>query len=133
LYGSFWDRHASTRRYDHGIVFDRALRAAVANAKVNLCMGRAANRDGHAMRSFELPAMGACLLVEDTAEHREIFGADDACVSYYANREDLIVRARSLCADAAQRAQLAAAAHARICDGTNTYAARLGAMLRRTP
>jgi spore maturation protein CgeB len=111
-------------------VLDSELRAAVGGAKVNLCMGRAANRDGHAMRSFELPAMRACLLVEDTAEHREIFGADDVCVSYYANRDDLVVKARALCSDSTRRERLAAAAHAKICDGSNTYAARLRAMLR---
>jgi spore maturation protein CgeB len=133
LYGALWDRYASTRRHHHGIVFDRALRAAVAGAKVHICIGRAANRDGHAMRSFELPAMGACLRVEDTSEHREIFGDDDVCVSYYQDLEDLVVQARPLCADATRRARLAAAAHATICDGTNTYAARLSTMLFDTP
>jgi spore maturation protein CgeB len=130
LYGSFWERHSYTRPYHRGVVFERELRAAVGGAKVNLCMGRAANRDGHAMRTFELPAMRACMLVEDTAEHREIFGEDDVCVSYYTSPADLVKQARALCADAPRRERLAAAAHAKICDGSNTYAARLSTMVR---
>lgn len=133
LYGSFWDRHRYTRPYHRGVVFDREFRAAVGGAKLNLCMGRAANRDGHAMRSYELPAMHACLLVEDTEEHREMFGADDVCVSYYTNPTDLVVRAKALSADPERRERLAAAAHAKICDGSNTYAARLRTMVRGTP
>lgn len=133
LYGSFWDRHPYTRPYHRGVVFERELRAAVCGAKVNLCMGRVANRDGHAMRSFELPAMRACMLVEDTEEHREIFGAEDVCVGYYTTPVDLVTRARALCHDVPRRERLAAAVHAKICDGTNTYAARLSTMVRGTP
>jgi hypothetical protein len=129
LYGSYWGRHASTRQHDRGVVFERELRAAVAGGKVNLCMGRAANRDGHAMRTFELPAMGACLLVEDTPEHRTIFGADDECVRYYRDPNELVARARELCGDPEQRGRLATAVQRRICDGSHTYAARLQAML----
>lgn len=131
LYGAYWERNRNTRPYHRGHVHEAEFRAAVSGAKVNLCMGRAANRDGHAMRSFELPAIRACLLVEDTREHREIFGEDDTCVSYYENREHLVTQARALCADPARRERLAAAAHARICDGSNTYAARLRGMLQR--
>jgi spore maturation protein CgeB len=129
LYGSGWHRDASARRYDHGIVLGRDLRLAVAGARVNLCMGRAANRDGHAMRSFELPAMRACLLTEDTAEHRTIFGADDECVAYYTGPDHLVRVARELCGDPARRERLAAACHRRVCDGSNTYKARLRTML----
>jgi spore maturation protein CgeB len=129
LYGSDWDRNKITRPYYRGFVMERELRVAVAGAKVQVCMGRAANRDGHAMRSFELPAMGACLLVEDTAEHREIFGADDACVAYYSSPTHLVTQARALCKDPERRERLAAAALARIADGSNTYAARLRTML----
>lgn len=129
LYGSYWSRRSSTRPFDCGIVLGRDLRAAVAGAKVQVCMGRAANRDGHAMRSFELPAMRACMIVEDTAEHRALFGEDDECVQYFCGSTDLLSRLRELCADDARRERLATAAWQRITSGEHTYAARLRALL----
>jgi spore maturation protein CgeB len=130
LYGSYWSRRAKARAFDGGMVHDRELRAAVAGAKVHVCMGRAANRDGHAMRSFELPAMRACMIVEDTLEHRELFGEDGACVVYYRGATELIARARELCADDARRERLSRAAWQRITTGEHTYAARLRALIR---
>lgn len=130
LYGSYWSRRSSTRAFDCGIVFERELRAAVAGAKVHVCTGRAANRDGHAMRSLELPAMRASILAEDTAEHRALFGEDDECVAYFRGPSELLERARTLCADDARRARLARAAFQRITAGEHTYAARLRALLR---
>lgn len=129
LYGSYWSRRSSTRPFDGGIVFERELRAAVAAAKVHVCTGRAANRDGHAMRSLELPAMRACMIVEDTAEHRALFGEDDGCVVYYRGPTELLARARELCADDVRRARLAHAAWRRITAADHTYAARLRALL----
>jgi spore maturation protein CgeB len=128
LYGNYWSRFAETRAFDGGVVLEREMRAAVAGAKLSLCMGRAANRDGHAMRTFELPAMAACMLVEDTAEHRELFGDEDVCVSYYESGEQLAERALRLCADGDRRARLASAARERIA-GAHTYAARLKRLL----
>lgn len=129
LYGGYWDRFPETRPHYGGIVFGRDLRLAVAGGLVNLCMGRAANRDGHAMRSFELPAMGACLIVEDTREHRELYGAEGTCVYYYNGAEDIVRHVHSLRQDPAQALRCARAVQARIRTETNTYSARLRAML----
>jgi hypothetical protein len=70
LAGAYWDRYPAFRAYALGI--KRALTAA---AKVNLCLVRRANRDGHVMRSFEIAAIGGCMLAQDTDEHRDIFGS----------------------------------------------------------
>ena len=78
LYGDHWDRFPETKPYDRGYADPQTLRQATAAAKIALCLVRRANRDGHVMRSFEIPAIGACMLVEDTEEHREIFGPDIA-------------------------------------------------------
>jgi len=129
LYGGYWDRFVATRAASRGFVHGRELGLAVAGGKVNICMGRAANRDGHAMRSFELPAMRACLLVEDTAEHRTIFGADDECVCYYRTPVELVECARALCEDPARRERLASAVHRRIRTGAHTYESRLRDMV----
>ena len=73
---------------------------------------------------------GACLLVEDTREHRRLFGDEGECVVYFDSAPRLIAQARRLVAAPALRAQLAAAAHQRIVvEGRNTYADRLARML----
>ncbi len=71
LYAGSWDRYSEFRRYWGGFVYERRLRLAVAGAALHLCLGRKANRDGHAMRSYELPAMGGPMLVERTARTRK--------------------------------------------------------------
>jgi spore maturation protein CgeB len=84
------------------------------------------------MRSFEAAATGACMLVEDTPEHREIFGPNQATVVYFLGIEQMITRLRDLLLDPAERSRLAAAVRARIVGGANTYTDRLATMLART-
>ena len=81
------------------------------------------------MRSFEIAAIGGCMLAEDTAEHREIFGADGSCVVYFRDAADAAERAGVLLADAGLRTRLATCAHQRISGGGNTYRDRLRCML----
>jgi hypothetical protein len=129
LYGGLWERFAPTRAHARGMVLDRDYRLAVSGARVNICMGRLANRDGHAMRSYELPAMGAALVVEDTSEHRALFGPEETSVLYYQTPANLAARVARLCADEALRARLASAVMQRVATEDNTYAARLRALL----
>ncbi len=133
LYGGYWERHAYTRPFAHGHADMATLRHAVNGARVCLGLVRRANRDGHVMRTFELPAMGGCLLLEDTSDHREIFGADGDAAIYFQTKEEMVTRARWLIAQGAERARLAQAAHARITQGTHTYADRLRDIFRHTP
>lgn len=132
LYGGYWDRHADLRPFWRGYASLAELRDLTATAKTVLCLVRQANRDGHAMRSFEVSAMGGCALVEDTAEHREIFGADGEAASYFRDLGELVARARALVADPARRTRLREAGFTRIRDGRNTYADRLEQMVRLT-
>jgi spore maturation protein CgeB len=125
LVGGYWDTYPSTRPFWMGHKSPDELAHLTRSAKVNLCLVRAANRDGHVMRSFEAAAMGACMLVEDTAEHREIFGLDGECVVYFSCAEDAASRALLLVGDAPQRARLAAAVRARIACGKHSYRDRL--------
>jgi spore maturation protein CgeB len=129
LYGAYWERYADLRSYTNGIADLATLRQATSSAKLVLCLVRRANRDGHAMRSFEAPAMGGCLLMEDTEEHRELFGAEGECVVYFRDADEMVAKAKALLPRAEERARLAAAAHQRICSGGHTYADRLRTML----
>lgn len=129
LYGDYWDRYAGTRGAWRGRATAEGLRKATSAASVSLCLVRHANRDGHTMRSFEAAAMGGCLLVEDTDEHRAVFGSDDAAAVYFKSAADVVDCARALLTDAPRRRRLAAAARALIAGGHHTYHDRLRAML----
>jgi spore maturation protein CgeB len=77
------------------------------------------------MRSFEIAAVGGCMLAEDTAEHREIFGPDGEAVVYFRTPREAAARAGSLLANPAERARLSGAVRARVSCGAHTYRDRL--------
>jgi spore maturation protein CgeB len=129
LVGGYWERFAATRRFALGLKPPDVVSALTAAAKVSLCLVRRANRDGHVMRSFEVAAIGGCMLVEDTQEHREIFGPDRESVRYFRTPAEAAERARSLLADPAERARLSETVRARISTGAHTYRDRLAAMI----
>ncbi len=130
LYGGYWDRHPATAPAHRGVGDAATIRTATASAAVCLILVRRANRDGHVMRSFEAAACGGCMLVEDTAEHRDLF-ADS--VTYFRTPVEMVNQARQLLADPARRRDSADASHRRIVtDGANTYADRLRTILETT-
>lgn len=128
VYGGYWDRARSLRSLWRGHADPSTLRKAVCAARVSLCLVRRANRDGHSMRTFEVPAMGGCVLAEDTAEHREIFGREGKAVLYFGSIVEMVEKARKLVDRADERDRLAGAAHKLIIGGRNTYRDRLSAM-----
>jgi spore maturation protein CgeB len=130
LYGGYWDRFAETRGAYYGHADLDTLRRAVRQARVCLNLVRRANRDGHVMRTYEAPAMGGCLLMEDTSDHRELFGTEGEAVLYFRSTAEIVAQARRLCDDDALRARLRQSAHERITRGKNTYADRLREMLQ---
>jgi hypothetical protein len=132
LYGGYWDRDAELHPHWRGFVHGRDLRLAVGLAKVNICLGRRANRDGHAMRSLELPAMAACLVAEDTEEHRDIFGNEGETALYFKTTGEMAEKAKWLRAHPAERERLKRAAHQHVTAGYNTYADRLPHILTRS-
>jgi hypothetical protein len=129
LYGGYWDRDPELRAFWHGFVHGREFRLAVGGALVNVCIGRKANRDGHAMRSLELPAMRACVVVEDTPEHHTIFGNEAECVLYFKTPEEMVAKTKWLLANPAERERLRHSVHRHIVNGRHTYADRLNAMV----
>jgi spore maturation protein CgeB len=130
LVGGYWERFRAARPYALGHQQPEIVAALTAAAKINLCLVRRANRDGHVMRSFEIAAIGGCMLAEDTQEHREIFGGDGGCVAYFRTPAEAAKRARTLLADAEERKRLACAVRARVVDGAHTYRDRIEMMLR---
>jgi spore maturation protein CgeB len=129
LYGGYWDRYAATRRSARGFADPETLRRAIGAAKVALCLVRRANRDGNSMRSFEVAAMGACMLAEYTEEHQQILGDDGDAVVYFRSPAEMIERLQWLLVRDQERRRLGAAVRARITAGRNTYKDRLETML----
>jgi spore maturation protein CgeB len=130
LAGGYWDRYSETRPYALGLKTIDELRALTIAAKVNLCLVRRANRDGHVMRSFEIGALGGCMLAEDTAEHRALFGPDGECVWYFRTPQEASSRSRELLNNSGERRRLATAVHLKVTEGAHTYRHRLATMVK---
>jgi hypothetical protein len=129
LYGGYWTRFSETKPYSRGHADPQTLRKAIGGGKISLCLVRRANRDGHSMRTFEVPAIGASMLVEDTEEHREIFGEEGDAVIYFNDIDQLIEKARWLKRRVEERRRLAGASYKLIVNGEHTYKDRLISML----
>jgi hypothetical protein len=129
LVGGYWDRYPLPDARDLGLQPADVVMGLTLAAKVNLCLVRRANRDGHVMRSFEIAAVGGCMLAEDTAEHRLIFGEDEDCALFFKTPKQAASLAAELFGDTERRRQLAVAARARVVSGGHTYGDRLSAML----
>ncbi|MBV9546238.1 MAG: glycosyltransferase [Chloroflexi bacterium] len=129
LYGDYWGRDRRTRSFDRGHADPVTIRKATLGASVALCMVRHANRDGQVMRSYETAAIGACMLVEDTPEHRELFGADGDTVVYFHDTTSMLTRLSELLNRPLERLRLARAVRQRILSGGHTYDDRLRTML----
>jgi hypothetical protein len=130
LYGGYWDRFSETRPYAKGMLGEKGLRQATAEARISLGLVRRANRDGHAMRSFEVPAMRGCLLAERTCDHVALFGPDREAVVYFDNENDVVEAARWILDHPVERDRLAARACDLVRTGGHTYADRLAVMLK---
>ena len=81
------------------------------------------------MRTFEVAAMGGCMLAEYTDEHREILGEDGEAVVYLKSAYDLRRRLQWLVEHDEERSRLRKAVRARVTTGRNTYKDRLEVML----
>jgi len=129
LYGGYWDRYPETCDHARGHLDPAGVRRAIAGARISLGLVRRANRDGHSMRTFEVPAMAGCLLIERTDEHAELLGEDGDAVVFFDNPTEAVERAARLVADPDQVARLRSRAHARITRGHHTYSDRLAVIL----
>jgi spore maturation protein CgeB len=130
LFGGYWNRHSKTRPHWRGIADQDTIRSASAATRVCLCLVRRANRDGHVMRSFEAAAIGGCILAEDTADHRELFGPENQTVRYFQTVEELIQQSKILVGDAEARRRLSVRLSEKLAGGKHTYVDRLSAMLQ---
>ena len=123
--GGYWERYAHTRSLTLGLKDAATIRDLTTAAAVNICLVRRANRDGHVMRSFEIPAVGGAMLVEDTAEHRAFFGRDGQYVSYFATPEEAAQKCTGLLEHPVETRRMAAHLHQFVTRGGHSYTDRL--------
>lgn len=129
LYGGYWDRYPELRRFWHGFALGRDYRLALGGSKIAPCLVRRDNRDGHVMRTFEIPACGAFLLAERTEEHLELFqeGKEIACFS---SPEELADKVRYYLSHDEERQRIAEAGYKKVTRGQHTYQDRLEQILQ---
>jgi spore maturation protein CgeB len=81
------------------------------------------------MRSLEIPAMGGCMLVEDTPEHRALLGPPGHAAAYFETIPHMLEQLRWLLSAPDERIRLAATAQRCVRQARHTYADRLRSML----
>jgi hypothetical protein len=124
LYGGYWTQDSRFGARARGFARGRDYRLALAGARIGLCLVRRANRDGHAMRSFEIPACGTFMLAERTAEHRALFREDQDAV-FFGTADELLEKVRHYLAHEDDRRRIAHAGYVRVTAGGHTYQDRL--------
>jgi spore maturation protein CgeB len=128
LYGGFWNRDWTLRKYYCGFAIGREYRLAVRGAKINLGLVRHANRDGHAMRTFEIPACGAFMLAERTEEHMELFVENKEAV-FFGSNDELWEKINYYLVHDAERQRIAQAGYERVRSGKHSYRDRVEQIL----
>jgi hypothetical protein len=129
IYGDGWRARRGLRARCQPQVVGLDYAAAMCAATVCPCLVRRANRDGHVMRSFELPAIGAFMLAERTAEHQEIFEEGVHC-EYWSSVEELVDKSRWFAAHPSKAAEIAHRGHQLVLEGSHTYADRAEEVIR---
>lgn len=132
LWGGYWHRFAATRAHARGHADAATLRKVLSHTKCALTLVRRSNRDGHAMRTYEVAAVGAPVLAEDTEEHREILGDDGDTALFFRNEPELLERCAWLVAHPLEGRAMGARLMRRIREGGNTYGDRLDVMLMKS-
>ncbi len=131
LYGAHWDRYPKLRKSFKGFANAEICRKAVYYSKVCLGLVREANRDDNSMRTYEIPAMRGCFLLQDTEAHRDLFGRDGESVAYFKSIGEMKTKLQELLSDSERRRYLAEAAYRRITQGGNTYFDRFQAIIKK--
>lgn len=123
--GGYWDRYKMSNVTVGGLASVNEIRRYSSRSRMAIILVRHNNRDGHVMRTFEGSALGSCLAVEDTSEHRSIFGDSDDCVRYFSSVQDLVTVSKELLANQKRSRELAMNTIKRIRCWRNTYDERL--------
>ncbi|HXH06599.1 MAG TPA: glycosyltransferase [Vicinamibacterales bacterium] len=126
--GGWWRRHPLLKRHHAGFAIGRDFRLAARGARIVVNLVRQANRDGHVQRSFELPACGAFVVSDRTAEHLECFREGEE-MAFFSNEEELVDKIRYYTVRSGERERIARQGYLRVTRGEETYTTRLRQIL----
>ncbi|HTB22788.1 MAG TPA: glycosyltransferase [bacterium] len=95
---------------------------------INLCFLRAMNLDVQTQRSVEIPACGAFMLAERTAEHQGLF-KEGIEADFFSSKEELLSKCRFYLANPAVRKRVALAGYRRCLRSGYSNQARMEKMI----
>jgi spore maturation protein CgeB len=124
LVGSYWDHYPELKDKTVGSKNPEEIIKLTLRAKINLSLVRKANRDGHVMRTYEMAAIGSSMLIEETEEHKELFGLDRDMVYYFNSAENAAEKIDFLLSNSMELNRIRAISKTRIV-GIETYSNRL--------
>ncbi len=111
-----WQRalsvEAFTALYREGELYEQQYREAIWRSKINLSFLTHSNQDEYTHKSFEIAGCGGFLLAERSTGHALKFREDEEAV-FFSGYDQLLAKVRRYLPDAAARAKIAAAGHAR--------------------
>lgn len=127
IYGLYWPKLLRHHPSAHDFTPPEKLRAKTNTAKINVCLVRRINRDGHVMRTLEIAAcMGYCL-AERTEEHEALLGPEGEAALFFSSVEEMKAKITRLMADPELRIKHARNLHARAAE--HTYEKSLARLL----
>jgi spore maturation protein CgeB len=89
IIGSYWPRLLGGHQAAVGQASHTVVRTATVRARINLCLVRRSNFDGHVMRSIEIGACGGCVLAERTDEHLDLLGPEGESATYFSDISEM--------------------------------------------
>jgi len=102
LYGWYWDRLSNEYPWLEGRYFppvwDLDYTRAIRATKVALVFFTEKNRDTYTCRTFEIPAIGTCMVSERTEDMQRLFREDIEAV-YFSSPDELVEKVRWLLSD----------------------------------
>lgn len=113
VWGSNWHKARDRSLRQARFLPHAEYAATIAGSRIALGFLSRWNRNDSTGRSFEVPALGAFLLAERTAEHEFVYG-DGTGAALFSTPAELVEKARHYLAHPEERAAVAAAGHARL-------------------
>lgn len=129
LWGGYWERFPETRDAARGMADSDILCKVVSSTKCALTLVRRANRDGHAMRTYEVAAIDGPALAEDSEEHREILGQEGDTVLYFSSLPEMEEKCQWMITHPDEARLLGQRLGHHIRSGKNTYGDRLKSII----
>ncbi len=135
IYGWNWDKletknpwlKGTHRPPVWGLEYTRTIRAA----KIALVFFSENNRDTYTTRSFEIPAIGTCMLSQRTNDMLRFF-REDIESAYFSSPEELNVKVKTLLSDNNLRDMLAENGRKRVVELKATVDDRMASVLAKT-